>query len=63
MRGKTAAKKGPSKKAVSSFSAETIKGNQQSPRFRRTEIASLDFVEGTCGLALQGSDSEYSNWE
>ena len=31
--------------------------------WKRTKSASLDFGEGTSGLTLQESDSEYSNWE
>ncbi|GAB0208044.1 hypothetical protein GRJ2_003270100 [Grus japonensis] len=63
LRGKTAVKKGSPKKAVSIVAAETQDDNQPSPRHRRTEITSLDPGEGTSGLALQGSDSEYSNQE
>ncbi|GAB0208081.1 hypothetical protein GRJ2_003273800 [Grus japonensis] len=60
LRGKTAVKK---KKAVSVVAAETQEGNQQTPRYRTTEITSLDPGEGTSGLALRGSDSEYSDQE
>lgn len=63
LRRKTAVKKGPRKKTVSSVAVETQEGNQRSPRHRRTEITSLDPVEGTSGLALKGSDSEYSDQE
>ncbi|PKU31763.1 glycine dehydrogenase mitochondrial-like [Limosa lapponica baueri] len=63
LRGKTAVKKGPPKKAVSIVAVETQEGNQRSPRHRRTEIISLDSSEETFGLALQGSDSEYSHQE
>ena len=61
LRGKTAVKKGPPKKSVSVVAVETQEGNRRSPRHRRTEIASLDSNEGTSGLTLQGSDSEYSD--
>ncbi|GAB0209721.1 hypothetical protein GRJ2_003437800 [Grus japonensis] len=63
LRGKTAVKKGTPKKAVSVVAAETQEGNQQTPRYRTTEITSLDPGEGTSGLALRGSDSEYSDQE
>ncbi|KAK4806759.1 hypothetical protein QYF61_005555 [Mycteria americana] len=53
--GKTAAKKWSSKKAVGSVDVKTKEGNQRSPRYRkRTEITSLDYGEGTSGLAVQG---------
>ena len=63
LRGKTAVKKGPPKKAVRLIAVETQGGNQRSPRHRRTEITSLNSGEGTSGLALKGSDSEYSAQE
>jgi len=63
LRGKTTVKKGPPEKAVSVVADETQEGHQQSPRHRRTEIISLDHGEGTSGLPLQGSDSEYSDQE
>ena len=63
LRGKTAVKKGTPKKSVSVVAVETQEGNQRSPRHRRTEITSLDSGEGTSGLALKGSDSEYSDQE
>ena len=63
LRGKTGVKKGSPKKAVIIVAVETQEGNQCSPRHRRTEITSLDPGEGTSGLALQGSDSEYSDQE
>ncbi|PKU29556.1 hypothetical protein llap_20141 [Limosa lapponica baueri] len=40
LKGKTAAKKGPPKKAVSLVAVETQESNQQSPRQRRTEMRS-----------------------
>ena len=63
LRGKTAVKKESPKKAVSVVAVETQEGTQRYPRHRRTEITSLDFGKGTSGLALQGSDSEYSDEE
>ena len=63
LRGKTAVKKGSPKKSVSVVAVETQEGNQRSPRHRRTEITSLNSGEGTSGLALKGSDSEYSDQE
>lgn len=35
LRGKRAAKKGPSKMAVGSAALETVEGNQSFPRYRR----------------------------
>ena len=62
LREKTAAKKGPSKKALSPDAVGMAEGNQLSPRHRRsTENASLDFGEGTSGLTLEGADSEYTS--
>ncbi|XP_049649847.1 uncharacterized protein LOC126035354 [Accipiter gentilis] len=63
LRGMTAVKKGsPKKKAVSVVAVEAQESNQLSSR-PRTETTSLDSGEGTSGLALQGSDSEYSDEE
>ncbi|GAB0206427.1 hypothetical protein GRJ2_003108300 [Grus japonensis] len=62
LRGKTAVKKGTPKKAVSVVAAETQEGKQRSPRCK-TKITSLDPGEGTSGLALRGSDSDYSDQE
>ena len=58
-----AVEKGPPKKPVSLVAVQTQEGNQQSPRHRMTEINSIDPGEATCGLALKGSDSEYSDQE
>jgi len=63
LRGEAGVKKGPPKKAVSIAAVETQEVDQQSPRHRRSEITSLDPDEGTSGLALQVSDSEYSDQE
>ena len=53
LRGRTAVKKGASKKAVSVVAAETQEGHQQSPRHRTTQITSPDPVEWTSGLPPQ----------
>jgi len=63
LRGEAVVKKGQPKKAVSIVAVETQEVDQQSPRHRRSEITSLDLDEGTSGLALQESDSEYSDQE
>ena len=61
--GKAVVTKGPRKKPVSFVAVETQEGNQRSPRHRKTEVTSIAPGEGTSGLALQGSDCEYSDQE
>ena len=62
LRGKTAVRKGSPKKAVTIVVVETQESSQHYPR-HRTETIALDPDEGTSGLALQESDSEYSDQE
>ncbi|CAM9904886.1 unnamed protein product, partial [Bubo scandiacus] len=63
LRGKTPAKKKTSKKVVNVAGVKPQESSQRSPRYRKTEITSLDPDEGVSGLARQGSDSEYSDQE
>lgn len=65
MQGKTATKKGLTKKAAAPVDSKTVESNQQSPRHSITvENASPpEFGEGTSGLTPRESEREYYNQE